>query len=112
MPADERRVRVTHPYHPLFGQELHLILHTRSWWQDRVVCSDAEEHVHTLPAGWTDLRPPDPFLVVAAGRSFFRTRDLLLLVELLRNLSAATPAAAGETSPAAVSEITPGASRE
>ena len=48
-----------------------------------------EEHagVRSLPASWTDVEGPDPFLVLAAGRACFRVEDLLLLAELLRELS-------------------------
>jgi len=43
--------------------------------------------VRSLPATWTDVEGPDPFLVLAAGRACFRVEDLLLLAELLRELS-------------------------
>jgi len=36
-----------------------------------------------LPASWTDLVPPDPFVAVAAGRSLFRADDLLELAQLV-----------------------------
>jgi Family of unknown function (DUF5372) len=37
----------------------------------------------SLPAGWTDVDPPDPFDAVSAGRSSFRVEDLLALVALI-----------------------------
>jgi hypothetical protein len=42
--------------------------------------------VHSLPAAWTDVEGPDPFLVIAAGRAHFRVADLLALAALLRKL--------------------------
>jgi hypothetical protein len=39
-----------------------------------------------LPATWTDVDGPDPFLVRAAGRSHFRPEDLLQLSALLSEL--------------------------
>jgi hypothetical protein len=40
-----------------------------------------------LPASWTDVDGPDPFLVLSAGRSHFRADDLLQLATLVRALS-------------------------
>ena len=38
----------------------------------------------SLPVGWTDLMPVDPYVAVGGGRSRFRIEDLLELVELIR----------------------------
>ena len=43
--------------------------------------------VRSLPAAWTSLASPDPFVAVSAGRSFFRIDDLHALVELLGRLA-------------------------
>ena len=45
-----------------------------------------EARVRSLPAGWTDVEGPDPFLVLAAGRTHFRVADLLALTTLLAEL--------------------------
>ncbi len=37
-----------------------------------------------LPAAWTDVVAPDPFVLAAHGRSLFRTQDLWELVRMLR----------------------------
>ena len=42
--------------------------------------------MHSLPAAWTDVEGPDPFLVIAAGRAHFRAEDLRALADLLRKL--------------------------
>ena len=47
-----------------------------------------QQRLRSLPASWTDVDGPDAFLALAAGRSCFRTADLLALVALVRELSA------------------------
>ena len=43
--------------------------------------------VNSLPAAWTDVEGLDPFVVLAAGRSWFRVEDLVALAALLRELT-------------------------
>jgi len=38
----------------------------------------------SLPIGWTDLAPPEPYLTIGQGRSRFRVEDLVELAEWLR----------------------------
>jgi hypothetical protein len=40
----------------------------------------------SLPAGWTDVDPPDPYVAIAAGRSVFRVADLVELAALIDHL--------------------------
>jgi len=40
----------------------------------------------SLPVGWTNVAPVDPFISVAAGRAAFRLEDLLALTALVRDL--------------------------
>jgi hypothetical protein len=40
----------------------------------------------SLPVGWTNVAPVDPFISVAAGRAPFRLVDLLALTALVRDL--------------------------
>jgi Family of unknown function (DUF5372) len=40
-----------------------------------------------IPASWTDIVSPDPFLVTSDSRSSFRVEDLLRLVELMLDLA-------------------------
>jgi len=37
-----------------------------------------------MPVSWTSIAPVDPFVMVAAGRTYFRTEDLLRLVALVQ----------------------------
>jgi hypothetical protein len=81
-------VRVSHPFHPLFGQELEFVKRRRNWRQDRVYVYDRDGELLSLPAEWTDAVAPDAFVVVAAGRSPFHVAGLLELAELVSSLAA------------------------
>ncbi|GEC10679.1 hypothetical protein SSP24_83340 [Streptomyces spinoverrucosus] len=39
-----------------------------------------------MPTAWTDAGGEDPFVVLAAGRSPFRTEDLLSLADLIKHM--------------------------
>jgi len=80
-------VRVTHPFHPWFGQELEFVKRRRNWRQDRVYAYDGAGELVSLPAEWTDVVAPDAFVVVAAGRSPFHVAGLLELSELVERVS-------------------------
>jgi uncharacterized protein DUF5372 len=41
-------------------------------------------HLESIPAKWTDVVVPDPFVVIAAGRALFRPDDLTKIVALLQ----------------------------
>ena len=58
----------------------------RTWGEDRVFVFDDERQLFSLPAGWTDVDPPDPSVAVSAGRSPFRMADLLELAALIDRL--------------------------
>ena len=60
-----RCVRVTHRFHPMFGQDLEFVVHRRNWGEDRVYLRDENGVLFSLPAGWTDVEPIDPFVVAA-----------------------------------------------
>jgi hypothetical protein len=40
----------------------------------------------SVPVGWTNIAPLDPFVSVAAGRAVFRLEDLLALTALIRDV--------------------------
>ncbi|MQA60723.1 MAG: hypothetical protein GEU86_04355 [Actinophytocola sp.] len=81
-------MRVTHPFHPLFGQELEFVKRRRNWRADRVYVFDPGGSLLSLPVEWTDVVGDDPFVMVAAGRSPFHIAGLLELSELVARLSA------------------------
>ena len=76
-------VRVTHPFHPLVGQEIDVVERRHNWGEDRVFYRDRQGHMASVPARWTSVEAEDPFVVVAAGRSRFRVVDLIDLAALL-----------------------------
>jgi hypothetical protein len=83
-------VRVTHPFHPLVGREFDLVVRKMNWAEDRVFFFGDGGQLTSMPAGWTDVDPPDPYVVLSAGRSIFRIEDLLALALLLDGLRAAS----------------------
>jgi hypothetical protein len=82
-PVEQQRIRITHPFHPLAGREFDLVVRKNNWAEDRVFFFADDGQLTSLPAGWTDVDPPDPFVAVAAGRSAFTVEDLLALATLL-----------------------------
>jgi Family of unknown function (DUF5372) len=77
---------VTHPCHPLYGQEFEILTYRHNWGEYRVTFYDTPEHVRALPAAWTSLHPADPYVVLAAGRAAFRVPDLLELAQVLQRI--------------------------
>jgi hypothetical protein len=82
----EQRVRVTHPFHPWVGREFAFVAVRQTWGEERVFFFDDDGTQRSLPTGWTDVAPVDPFVALAGGRSALRVEDLLVLVELLAGL--------------------------
>jgi hypothetical protein len=81
-------VRVTHPFHPLFGREFEFVVHRQNWGEDRVHLHDEDGALFSLPAGWTDMAVVDPFVLIAEGRCPFTAAGLLGLAELIDRLRA------------------------
>jgi hypothetical protein len=76
-------VRVTHPFHPLCGQELDVLTHRVQWGESRVFYRDVRGHRVSMPVCWTSLAAPDPYLAIGPARSRFRFQDLIELAALL-----------------------------
>lgn len=74
---------MTHPHHPLFGEEFDLVMRGQNWREDRAWFHDGAGRLRSIPASWTDLVADDAFNVVAAGRAVFRTLELLELADLI-----------------------------
>jgi hypothetical protein len=74
---------VTHPFHPLCGQDFEFVAYRQNWGEDRVHLHDENGQLFSLPAAWTDVAPADPFVVVAAGRSPFTIDGLLAAADLI-----------------------------
>jgi hypothetical protein len=78
---------VTHPFHPLSGQQFSLIAQRLAWGEPRVFFHDpATGRLRSLPTAWTNLAPPDSFVVLAAGRAILRCTDVQTLSRLLHDV--------------------------
>ena len=79
-------VRITHPFHPLFGREIDYVNRQQRWGEDWVVYRDPDGYLLWLPAHWTSVEAEDPFVVISAGRSHFRAVDLIGLAAQIATL--------------------------
>ena len=79
---------MTHPYHPLCGQTFELAAQNKEFGEDRVFYRDTNDRMRHLPARWTSLAAPDPFVMAAAGRAYFRLENLIQVAELIQDLRA------------------------
>ncbi len=70
----------------MYGQEFKLITLRKNWGENRVYFYDFSDNLKSIPARWTSAIPEDPFVIMAAGRSFFRVEDLLDLHYLINSL--------------------------
>jgi Family of unknown function (DUF5372) len=69
---------VTHPFHPLYGQQFEMLSYRHNWGEYRVTFYQTPDRVRALPAAWTSLAPSDPSVVLAA--------DLLQLSQLIHRI--------------------------
>jgi hypothetical protein len=77
------RFRITHPFHPLVGNEYEMVARHLSWGEDRVFYYGPDGRLKSFLVNITDLFPIDAFSRISAGRSAFRVDDLLELRERL-----------------------------
>jgi len=78
--------RVTHPFHPLYGQEYEIIKYKRIQARDRIFFHQKDGSIGSLPLAWCDLRPPDPYLDMMEKQSPFRVEDLLKLSDIIKEV--------------------------
>jgi hypothetical protein len=45
-----------------------LVTYRHNWGENRVYFCDGQGRLKAVPAEWTDVFPPDPFIVIAGGR--------------------------------------------
>ena len=55
----------------------------QTWGEYRVFYYDAGGTLAAVPAQWTDVGDPDPFVTLAHGRSYCRPTDLLRLCDVV-----------------------------
>ena len=77
---------MTHPFHPLYGQQFEMLSYRHNWGEYRVTFYQTPDRVRALPAAWTSLAPSDPSRVLAAGRAAFCVADLLQLSQLIHRI--------------------------
>lgn len=82
-PVDPALIRITHPFHPLREQTFRFVVAKPLWGEDRVTFECPDGSFHSVPVGWTDFVPADPYLSVGHGRSYFRIEDLRALATLV-----------------------------
>ena len=75
---------ITHPFHPLAGQELERASGPPHESHRLVWFHTADGRLSPIPLAFTDLVEPDPFVVVSAGRAHLGVKDLLRLAEFVR----------------------------
>jgi len=81
------RITITHPFHPRSGEQFELAQYRGSWGRECVECLDGDGRAITIPLAWTDAaNEADPFVALAAGRSYFRVEDLMRLAEMIERL--------------------------
>jgi hypothetical protein len=81
-----RALRVTHPFHPLFGRKFEVVTYRKNWGDERVYVRGPGDRLLSLPVAWTDMAEISAFVMIAAGRSLFRFEELLELSRLLEQL--------------------------
>ncbi|WP_158407859.1 DUF5372 family protein [Sinorhizobium meliloti] len=82
-------MRVTHPFHPLLGQQLPCVGRRCNSHGERLLLQTEDATVWSVPPQWTDLVSPDPEVVMGNGRSLLRVIDLMELAALVERLSRA-----------------------
>ena len=81
------RLRITHPFHPLFSHEYRLVEFSRCWGREHVVFYDESDELISVPVAWTDLaEATDPFVTLSEGRALARPTDLLELCALIKEV--------------------------
>ena len=80
-------VRVTHPFHPLFGRQLPCVGKRYNRYGERLLLQADDAAIWSVPPRWTDLVSPDLEVVMGDGRAVMRFTDLLELADLVDRLS-------------------------
>jgi hypothetical protein len=81
-----KTIKITHPYHPLKGQEFEFITRKQTWGQDRIFYRNSKDEIVSVPASWTNIYQDEPFIRQAAGRAFFNFESLTELSGLLTEI--------------------------
>jgi hypothetical protein len=77
---------ITHSFHPLFGSEFEALACKEYCGEQRDCFLDKKGRQCEIPLSWTDLAVEDPVTLLASGKSWFRTADLVELARLVERL--------------------------
>jgi len=80
-------VRITHPFHPLSGQQLVCVGERYNRYGTRLLLRVDDETFCSVPPQWTDLVVPDPEVVIGEKRALACVADLVELARLVGRLS-------------------------
>jgi len=72
----------------LRDQTFELAAQNTVFGEDRVFYRNPGGDMRFLPTRWTSLAAPDPFVIAAAGKAYFRLEDLIRLAEQIKELRA------------------------
>ncbi len=87
MTGETHRVRITHPFHPLFGREYSLVEYRWGWGRKQAVFYDENDELIAVPVDWTSLvETTDAFVIVSEGQAFASPSDLLALSALIAEI--------------------------
>ena len=78
---------------------LELAAQAREWGEERVYYRDPSARMRFLPACWTSITTPDPFVLIAEGRACFRLVDLIRLQGLVKELQGTSDLGVKENMP-------------
>ena len=79
-------VRVTHPFHPLSGQQLLCVGERHNRYGKTLLLERDNGAICSVRPQWTDVVAPDPEIVLGGGKALFRVADLLELSQLIDRL--------------------------
>jgi len=84
-PEVSRRIRITHPFHPLSGKHFDLLEYRHIYNESYVSFHDDCGQLRVIPAIWTDFVKMDAFVEMAAGTSPLHAACLLELANLVQH---------------------------
>ncbi len=76
---------ITHPFHPLRGQNFQVLKSKKSCGADILSLRDSSGMLHAIPRDWTNLAKPSSFL--DSSPAILHFDSLLALANLIKELS-------------------------
>jgi hypothetical protein len=80
-------VRITHPFHPLSGQQLACVGERFNRYGKRLLLKVDESTVCSVPPQWTDVVAPDPEIAIGNASALLRVTDFIELARLVARLA-------------------------